>query len=416
MGVGAAAGIAVVAALGAMLLLPQRPPPGPVASASAGPVRSPNATPTTPARGSPQQPTPTPEAGDGIAVTWDTVTTNVAGGSVHRVGAESGVFHALGSVGPDAAVWRSRDGITWSRSLLPRPAAWTRDAPTFTFAEHLAAVGGRTLVIGTVGALDRLEVVTWESTDGGATWTEVRTGAFAANAYRIRDLTAGPGGLLAVRTGFTQPSGGVWLSSDGGHTWQDVQPSSTPIDTAAVVGTARGYLVAGGIARDGTGPIRPAVWSSPDGRRWAELSIEGTDRPGQVEQLTVNGAGEWVAVGQLDGRPVAWRSADGLRWELTAGFTPPPGAQPSADLRLAGAPGGFCVVDLRSSAGSVTTWTSVDGRDWVRRVDTLPATLRGGTATADGIARLGDRLMLAFGRGQRGSDLGWSSWQGTIRD
>ena len=153
-------------------------------------------------------------------------------------------------------------------------------------------------------------------------------------------------------------------------------------------------------------PASPRIWSSR--RRYGP----GLRRPsracagvGLVEQLTINGSGQWVAVGALDGEAVAWqRAADGSwvqAWQfrpLSQSFV---GDFLPSDFRLAGLPNGFVALD---PVDPMTTWTSPDGSTWTSAGVAAPTGLQGDVRSfATGIARLGDTLLVAgTGREQPG--------------
>ncbi|MDQ6683201.1 MAG: hypothetical protein M3Y88_08020, partial [Chloroflexota bacterium] len=328
---------------------------------AAGPG-SPNATPT-PGAGTPAPTSARPLAG----VSWDRSAIPVGGGQVQRVVADRGRFYALGSTGSQqVAIWSSSDGVTWQRALLPFPSSWTNDPSVAVDAEHLVSSRGRLIVLGSANALDNRNIIVWESADGIA-WTEVNTGSFRTAGYRTWDLTDGPAGLVAATGGFAAGSGSAWLSTDGGRTWEEHRPATGGLQAYAVVGTSAGYLLAGA-AQDG--PIEhPRIWASSDGKTWTERSVRGGDGAGRIGQLAVNGVGQWVATGVLNGRAVAWRSEDARNWTLAADFGPDPSTVEPL-TRLVGAPGGF--VALRVDLQLMTTWTSVDGWTWTRRQDPVP--------------------------------------------
>jgi hypothetical protein len=170
-----------------------------------------------------------------------------------------------------------------------------------------------------------------------------------------------------------------------------------------------------GVAYDAEFNSSPRIWSSPDGATWTPAALEGSDGTGSVDQITVNGDGQWVATGSLDGRLVAWRSGDGLTWKLAFDF----GAQPEGGYRaalLAGLPDGFVVV---TSTDEWMTWTSRDGTSWTRTPTDRPTVPGGGTAElALGIARIEDRIVVVgpITTPDDPAGMHWHSWVGTIED
>lgn len=366
---------------------------------------SPNAT-RIPGAGTPAPTSAGPLAG----VSWDRSAIPVGSGQALRVVADRGRFYALGSTGRNqVAIWSSTDGVRWQPALLPYPRSWTKDASVAVNAEHLVSSAGRLIVLGSANQLDRFEIIAWESTDG-MNWTEVDTGSFRTAGYRAWDLTDGPAGLVAATGGFAAGSGSAWLSTDGGRTWAEHRPAAGRLQAYAVVGTSSGYLLAGA-THDGQ-VDHPRIWASPDGVVWTERSVQGGHGIGHIGQLTVNGAGQWVATGELDGRAVAWRSEDARDWTLAADFGPDPSSVEPL-TRLVGAPGGF--VALRVDNQLMTTWTSPDGATWTRRQDPVPK-LSGPPWFAATVGRVGDRLVVAIYR-QSTADLeqSWASWIGTLQ-
>lgn len=348
-----------------------------------------------------------------IGIAWEGTTNIVADGLVRRVTAEAGRYFALGGERGDATIWSSDDGITWDATILPFPATWEREGPVFVSAAHLVTVGDRMLAIGSVGAMDNLNVVVWESSDG-ASWTEVDTGSFMVDAYNAQDATAGPAGVVVISHAYGTGTGSAWRSEDAGRTWTEHAPEAGPSAASAVVGTASMYLMAG-VVYDDQFNSSPRIWSSPDGAIWTPAALEGSDGAGSVDQITVNGDGQWVATGSLDGRLVAWRSDDGATWTLAFDF----GAQPEGGYYpalLAGLPDGF--VALVSTDGWMT-WTSHDGTSWTGTPTERPTLPDGGTAElGPGIARIEDRIVVA-GQITTPDDpagMRWHSWVGTIED
>lgn len=376
------------------------PSPTPGVTYDEVPSTPPTATPT-------PFPTPPPNAGT-PSVAWSTATASVDG-RVSRITAEGGRFYALGSDEMTAVIWSSSDGRSWQRSDLPLPASWADEYIGFHSARHLASLDGRFVALGTIGIDDRLEAIAWASTDG-VTWEEIDTGPFQTAAYNVGDLSNGPAGLVAISHRYEAGSGNAWRSTDGGRTWTEHRPPGDAPTFRAVVGTTRGYLIAGGVGENYQGPSTPMIWYSNDAATWTAASLEGAAELGVVTGLAINGSGTWVAIGTLDGDPVAWRSTDrGLSWSIASDF----GSTGPSDVT--GTPDGFVAV---SATNPGTTWTSPDGITWSAdstvTFDPNPAT---SIEWAQGIARLGDTLIVAgTSDGPQGRlDSDWRAWIGTIR-
>jgi hypothetical protein len=184
--------------------------------------------------------------------------------------------------------------------------------------------------------------------------------------------------------GFVVGTGSAWLSTDGGGSWQERRPAAETIETDAVVGTAAGYLMAGASYRGST--YLPRIWSSTDGATWLEQPLESSERPGRVEALTIDGAGQWVAAGMLDGKPACWLSKEGKAWDLADPSALAGTQRQNLLWRLAGLRSGFILID---AAGS--TWGSRDGKAW-SSLDAVPSGFRGEKAA--GVGRIGARVVI----------------------
>jgi hypothetical protein len=382
----------------------EAPSPSPTpAAASASATSSPSET-----ESSTQQPA-SPSAPPGVAfdVEWEDVATVIDTGTVMSVTEDGGSFHVLGSVAEGAVVWSSNDGETWARALLPFPAGWEPGPPTSVYAEHLVAAGDRTLIVGSAVALDHLNVIVWQSTDG-VTWTEVDTGAFKTDAYRALDVASGPAGIVAVTHRYGEGKGSAWRSQDGGRSWTEHRPVGGPMTAYAVVGTGDRYVIAGD-ELDAEFNRSPRIWTSPDGAAWTPAAVEGSDGTGSIQHVALDGAGTWVAAGTLDGRSVAWRSSDAVTWSLVQDFGPtdPQSGMPISLLTCF--PEGYLAIGGGSER---VLWTSADGELWDQRPLPMPE-LEGveGTLTlTTGIGRVDDRLLLA-GQVVTHADPAGSTWQ-----
>jgi len=380
------------------------PSPSPSLTASESPSGSVHATPSpslvASATATPQPPVATPTPAP-LGVGWEGSVQGWGEVRIHRITSEGGRFWALGSIEQDPVIWSSTDGTSWEDVTLPFPNSWDRKPSVFVFVSQLASVGDRLVAVGTVGAIDNLNVVAWESTDRGESWTELATGSFMQDAFATTDITNGPAGLVVATHGNAPGTGSAWRSTNGGRTWTEHAPPGQDLGISAVVGTASRYLLAGMVGESCCGePTSPRIWSSEDGATWTQASVEGSDRVGRVHALTVDGSGRWLAVGALDQRIVTWRSSDGTEWTLSADLRAARlfGVYDEPDthlLRLIGHPDGYIVFD---GGDPLTTWTSRDGFTWT----STPVASPGGLRAADsqigfmnGIARVGDTVILA---------------------
>lgn len=389
----------------------------PSASAEPSPTDSPSDSPA-PSSGASPTPISTPAPAAAISgVAWADRVAATVDGHVFRITAERGRFYALGSVGQTATVWSSDDGAAWEAAALPFPSSWGGGQVGFLYVDELAAIGDRLVAIGTIGINDYLEVVAWESTDG-STWSEIQTGDLRVDAFSIGDISNGPVGLVAISHHYGPGTGSAWYSADGGRTWTEHRPPGDAVTATAVVGTNRGYLIAGGAGEsyDNVMTSSPRIWYSNDATTWTPASVEGSGGHGLVEQLAIDGSGRWAAVGALEGRIVVWRSTDrGLSWTITADLGAVSGST-RADFRMVGAPDGFIAI---SGTDPAVTWTSVDGVAWQQGAPDRPTGIPDGRQIGwhRGTARIGDVLVVAgVAVAPNGpSDDRWFSWVGTIQ-
>ena len=128
--------------------------------------------------------------------------------------------------------------------------------------------------------------------------------------------------------------------------------------------------------------------------------------------MTVNGSGTFVAIGTLEDRKIVWTSRDTETWSLSADLGSMSPSAPSG-LLLAGLPDGFIAIDTMAP-GHLITWTSSDGVGWFAQDSPLPS-LDGEQVQSfgNGIARLGDRVVLA-GPLDPNAEGGRFSWVGHI--
>jgi hypothetical protein len=362
------------------------------------------------ATSTPASPTSSPTS---IRVSWDDEAASLDLAHVFGIVADGGRIYALGNEGrQDAVVLSSDDGLTWQKAELPFPATWNPEPYVDHFARHLVSIDGRLVAFGTVGQLDFLNVVVWESADGGTTWSEVPTGDFMTDAFNVVDATAGPAGLVVASNGFAMATGSVWHSIDGRATWNEVRPGEL-LNLRAVVGTSTGYVLVGSQCGDSTcAAPHPRIWTSTDGQSWASAPVEGDDSVGAIDHVAISGTGVYAAVGSLEDRYVAWTSADGDSWTLSADLGSVGPLMDYAGLWLTGLSDG--IVAITRSGTNYVTWTSSDGNTWTAQETPLPA-LYGAPVQSliRGIARLGDRLVLAGPEFPTAASNTFS-WAGTI--
>lgn len=218
---------------------------------------------------------------------------------------------AVGGTGSRPLVLTSGDGGSWA-------AAPTGKAFDGHVAPSAAAAGGSGYVV--VGNGDGTSAAAWTSPDL-KTWTRAGNagkgdldGARDAPKW-MSDVAAGPSGFVAV----------------GGRT--DAKTS------------------------------RPALWTSPDGKRWTLSPSAPVLPPGSAQgSLTkiVARGDVLLATGVAGSSVFAALSADGGRTWTPSSL---PGAAPGTQLTAAtSTPRGFVLIGTTGS--DVLTWTSADGRAW----------------------------------------------------
>jgi hypothetical protein len=299
-------------------------------------------------------------------------------------------------------------GIAW-RPAVQGPGA------SFIFGPYLASVGGNLFMVGSIGAVGATEATeVWSSSDG-ATWTQVsEPGAFEKSGrFFPQGISSdGHGGLIVVggisgdQTETTLPT--AWHSVDG-RTWTRAQVGAPALARMAAVAAQPGAVVAIGDWRVPVtgGPADQTVnqmyaWFSQDGNTWSQVVLP--DSSGYAPIAVTAWEGGFVAIAQSDGLALSssiWTSADGRNWEKAAqDFV---GFGPTGITALGGrvvAVGDY--LDPQGSVGSLvpTSWSSTDGRTWVKAT----ATARQEATGFGDVTVVGDALV-AIGANYMGDDL-----------
>ncbi|KAF5082580.1 Galactose oxidase, central domain [anaerobic digester metagenome] len=173
--------------------------------------------------------------------------------------------------------WRSTDGgATWTNITPQDPG----DLWTARWGHTSVALPDGSIVL--MGGWDSRGWLndTWQSTDGGATWTNqtATPGADAGWSARLgHSSVALPDGSIVVMGGMDDSVGfrnDVWRSTDGGATWTEVNGSSgwTARDMHTSVALPDGSIVLMG---GSDSPITPMndVWRSIDGgAHWTNIT------------------------------------------------------------------------------------------------------------------------------------------------
>jgi hypothetical protein len=228
------------------------------------------------------------------------------------------------------SIWHSTDGLSWSAtpdasSLHGRDGTFLTMAAILGTNDGWLAVGGENLSC-TPGACRLVRAVTWTSPDG-VEWTRGPDTAGMQHA-EMTGVVRTPSGYLAVGDAAADPS---------------------------LIGSA----------------IRPAVWTSPDGRTWTQSSGLAAVKAPKGANVILDGVtatgSRVVAVGHVD--PQAGGVADTFAWWSDGGTWSSADIgpfMPSEFVRVVAVPSGLLAM---FGFGADTTcssaiWSSVDGSSW----------------------------------------------------
>jgi len=336
------------------------------ASASASPSRTatPSAAPSTSAI---ETPTPTaeasapPAAAKPLIVDWTRRSVaGLDGLTETRATASNGGTVVLLGHGPHdsdaqqrSMIWRSTDGRHWERTLRTstdqRINAITAGGPGFV------AVGSN----GTQAAV-------WTSKDG-VTWRPVVDSAFERG--RMQSIVATKGGLVVFGGRSDTDSRVIWTSPDGIEWLAATNESGLRVArgveaVAAWNGQALAFVAPG----DTLGRVE--VWATTGRAEWERVAtLPGGDR--FTVYRAAGGPLGWVALGATDSATpyVAWHSGDGRHWEKAATGPDVWTSVIGVDAGFiatgsVGSLGDETCGDQRDFHGH--TWTSADGRTWQR--------------------------------------------------
>ncbi len=300
----------------------------------------------------------------------------------------------------DAVSWRDH---AWASADLPR-------GPFDVDGERIVAVGAGPAGLVAVGYREAGGVrdgAIWSSSDGSG-WSLVDAPAIFADV-ELLDVASGPAGFAAlgvanVGSQDLRPQT-VMFHSDDGQEWQRLPQVPGSLDTypSTLAGGAGGLLAAGFDAMGGA-----AVWTSPDGRAWVRVAMEGAGTNGIVDPQTAPGG--FLALGtNEDVVPVSLRSTDGISWTASSIEAGPDAVANRLVVGRWGhiaqgllAPG--CGPDV-SCAGQPLAWWSADATTWLRLPSDGSPTSNGGSI----IVAAGDHGFLAVDGASA-----WSSADGWV--
>jgi hypothetical protein len=278
------------------------------------------------------------------AVTVDAAGAVVAAGAAHPGGGASQRPFLL---------------LAWHRSWLVGRPELAGSGVSGVTVRGLAAAPGEQVA---VGSADGGPGIWWAPAGGHWSPAAVTLPPSWRNGGRLDAVTAGPAGWLAV--GRSGGSGPVIMTSPHGKSWRPATgagPFEVPgITVAQVAAGPAGYVMVGSKIADGR--PGPAAWYSANLASWHPARVAGTGTVFKIgeQMLAVTAAGAgFVAVGSAGKAPAVWTSPDGRRWRLAAvlhaaaGAVDGQGLAPGASAVLTGvAAEGRRVVAVGTETGS----------------------------------------------------------------
>lgn len=247
--------------------------------------------------------------GPALEISTDTFISLMVWSSFHNL------FLAIGS-GPSPnsypIVTTSSDGVTWSSTAVANAttvsniwALTVNSAGVFAAIVYLPSVGP--------GYMTSADGVTW-------TTPTVIPGATSGVFFFGADLTVDSSGKF-VATGYEGFSNTPWSAvSANGSTWAAQQISASTLIARTVTWSSfHNLFVTVGAIIGGLGYM-----TSSDGVTWsAPAAITGSTSAMSILSLTVNSAGVFVGVGQIQGAsttPIYMTSTNGTDWCVPTSF------------------------------------------------------------------------------------------------
>jgi hypothetical protein len=251
-------------------------------------------------------------------------TTIPAGTRLSRVLGTPAGFLASGvevtpGEGPGrGVVWRSDDGVAWTRAADPASFESGVVNAIFEIGEELVAIGQKR------GDYLRINPpLLWRSSDASR-WEAVplSNDAFGSDLAGIAAIAAGGPGYIAVGTvidtlspqdpttqiAWPPTDGAIWTSPDL-RTWTRVEPARELFGgeenqaITSLVAVRNGYIAFGSTGR------AAGAWSSADGERWERVELPEAASGMVDDALVMNGA--IIAVGGVGDSPAVWRGSAG---------------------------------------------------------------------------------------------------------
>ncbi len=283
-------------------------------SVSSSPSSSGISTPGATAAPSLPPPSPVFASPPSSAAAWHVVPLAPSGTVQGMIRATDGSYLAFGSADWNGALWRSTDGMTWTRIDGVPPVAPNEAkglSGVIQTADGFLAWGG-----GGARYSEGGFSVIWTSSDGVA-WVETARWT----GFLVKVLVGGPGFVgVGSEAGLDNLYGALAWSSADGTTWNDSPPVPGDGGTGMldVVSTPTGFVAIGG-SRGDDGWTRGIAWRSQDGITWTVASEGELD--GALSKALVTGgqliAGGSITVDPINGgleRPAILVSSDASTW------------------------------------------------------------------------------------------------------
>jgi serine/threonine protein kinase len=209
----------------------------------------------------------------------------------------------------DAAVWRSPDGVAWSRVSLPTEGF---AGPGDQIMRAVVSTGSGLVAAGR----DRLHAAVWRSSDG-VRWSRVASSVLdgAAGPAEMKAIAVGGPGLVvagwADAGGARRRDAAVWTFDGTG--WKRVRSAAFDLDggqEARGVGvTVAGILVVGYDA--GESGTDGAVWRSRDGATWQRVTgaVFGGEGDQEIDAVVAADGGQGFLVGDASSPRLTDRDA-----------------------------------------------------------------------------------------------------------
>jgi hypothetical protein len=232
-------------------------------------------------------------------------------------GPTAGRVAVVGRIGTDGAAWTNADGTNWAAAAASANAF--HEPPETQITTVVAGPNGF-VAGGWAGISNQPGAGRFWASPDGRSWARLATGAVPDPDGRIASIARGPHGWVAVGTTgpVGEPTGAAAWTSQDGTEWSQVNVAPPAGRMRAVTAGGPGFVAVGS---DLAG-TKAMVWLSTDGRTWtvapAQDSLEYHGLGITMADVTAGPGAELVAVGHFlfgtqYGQGTAWTSHDGGR-------------------------------------------------------------------------------------------------------